>query len=65
MTKMDEIKKKEAIEVVKHIINMPKYNVIDHHTEEIRFLSNGDGYTTTDRQMPKGTTDILVIYLKK
>lgn len=59
---MDEIKKKEAIEVVKHIINMPKYNVVGHetmpwdkHVEEM-----WENFIT-----PKGTTDILVIYLKK
>ena len=57
--------KADTIIACKQIISMDKYEVLSHHTEEIRFLAGGDGYTTTDRQMPKGTTDILVIYLKK
>lgn len=58
---MEEIKKKEAVLVAKTIIGMPKYNVIGHETVNFKPITI---HNNLSWEPPKGTTNILVIYLK-
>jgi len=53
------LKKRDAIIAITQVVNIPKYSVLDHETIPImKRLSE-------DWCIPKGTTDIAVIYLKK
>ena len=67
MIKKDkELKKRDAIVTCKQIINMDKYNVIGHETGKVTWIDKENGtYSTTIERPPKGTTNILVIYLKQ
>lgn len=56
MTKKDEeLKKADAIMTAIQIINMPKYRIVGHET--VTMVDN--------MEIPKGTDNILVIYMKK
>ena len=57
--KEQELKKRDAIMTCTQIINMPKYKVRGHET--ISKTSDIESWAP----FPKGTTDILVIYLGK
>ena len=54
MTVKKELKKRDAISTCQQIISMDKYNVIGHET--VTMVDN--------MEVPKGTTNILVIYLR-
>lgn len=67
MTNMKELNKRDAIMAVTQVINMSKYTVIGHESGEVKWNDNNSlhPYTTTIEMPPKGTTNIMVIYLKR
>lgn len=59
---MDQtIKKRDTVLAVKQVIEIPKFNVLDHET--ISWFEMQE--SNLDWKAPKGTTDIIVIYLGK
>ncbi len=58
-----EIDKKDAIVTCKQIINMGKYEVVGHETIDMDVKESPN--QLIGWEVPKKSTDILVIYLKK
>lgn len=63
VTLKTEIDKHEAIVACKQIISMDKYEVTGHATNPIKIYGEGN-FTHSLEKPPKGTTSVLVIYLK-